>query len=298
MHYTSQKHCATIANKGINQKYNITMKIHHLNCGSMCPICQKLINGHGSYLKPAKLICHVLLIEHDNKLVLVDTGYGLKDIAQPKTRLGGLFLKLTRPKLDPQETAFEQIKALGFSPSDVSDIVPTHLDLDHIGGASDFPNARIHVYAKELDYVLKPNRKDRLRFRKAQLQDISTWQRHANINAQWYGFDAIDLTEQLGFEMKMIPLIGHTLGHVGVAVKTDESWLLHCGDAYFHHSQISAQPNVPTGLAWFERQVQTDQAERIATQEKLRALHQAHPEIELFCAHDPVELERYQSSAL
>ena len=271
------------------------MKIHHLNCGTMCPICQKLMSGQGSYFKPAKLICHVLLIEHKNKLVLVDTGYGLKDIAQPKTRLGGLFLKLTRPKLDRQETAFEQIKQLGYSPADVTDILPTHLDLDHIGGAPDFPNATIHVYNKELDYALKPKLQDRLRFRKAQLQDVAKWQSHREVNAEWFGLDAIDLTAQLGFEAKIVPLIGHTRGHVGIAVKSENKWLLHCGDAYFHPSQITQNPQIPIGLAIFEKQVQTDQVQRIATQEKLRALNFAHPEIEMFCAHDPSELERYQS---
>lgn len=271
------------------------MKLHHLNCGTMCPICQKLMSGQGSYFKPAKLICHVLLIEHKNILVLVDTGYGLKDIVQPKTRLGGLFLKLTRPKLDRQETAFEQIKQLGYSPADVTDILPTHLDLDHIGGAPDFPNATIHVYNKELDYALKPKLQDRLRFRKAQLQDVAKWQSHREVNAEWFGLDAIDLTEQLGFEAKIVPLIGHTRGHVGIAVKSENKWLLHCGDAYFHPSQITQNPQIPIGLAIFEKQVQTDQAQRIATQEKLRALNLAHPEIEMFCAHDPSELERYQS---
>lgn len=271
------------------------MKIHHLNCGTMCPICQKLMSCQGSYFKPAKLICHVLLIEHKNKLVLVDTGYGLKDIEQPKTRLGGLFLKLTRPTLDTKETAFEQIKQLGYSPADVTDILPTHLDLDHIGGAPDFPNATIHVYDKELDYALKPKFKDRLRFRKAQLQDVTKWQSHREINDQWFGLDAIDLTEQLGFEAKIVPLIGHTRGHVGIAVKSENKWLLHCGDAYFHPSQITENPQIPIGLAIFEKQVQTDQVQRIATQEKLRTLNLAHPEIEMFCAHDPSELERYQN---
>ncbi len=251
------------------------MKIHHLNCGTMCPVCQKLINGQGSYLKPAKLVCHVLLIEHENKLVLVDTGYGLKDIAEPKTRLGAMFLQITRPKLDRQETAFEQIKQLGYSPADVTDI--------------------IHVYNKELDYALKPKFKDRLRFRKAQLQDITKWQNHREINTDWFGLDAIDLTKQLGFDAKIVPLIGHTRGHVGIAVKSENKWLLHCGDAYFHPSQITQNPQMPIGLALFEKQVQTNPADRIATQEKLRALHLAHPEIEMFCAHDVSELERYQS---
>jgi len=30
------------------------MKIHHMNCGTMCPICKRLINGSGGFLKGLK----------------------------------------------------------------------------------------------------------------------------------------------------------------------------------------------------------------------------------------------------
>jgi hypothetical protein len=76
----------------------------------MCPLCAKLINGQGSYTEPGKLVCHCLLIEHDNRLMMVDTGIGLKDIQHRDQRLGKTFQKSFKPKLDPQETAFEQIK--------------------------------------------------------------------------------------------------------------------------------------------------------------------------------------------
>ena len=46
------------------------MKTHHLNCGTMRP-------------PGAPVVCHVLLVETDNGLVLVDSGYGLKDCADP-----------------------------------------------------------------------------------------------------------------------------------------------------------------------------------------------------------------------
>ena len=46
------------------------MKIHHLNCGTM--------KSPG-----APVICHVLLVETDNGLVLVDSGYGLRGLCRP-----------------------------------------------------------------------------------------------------------------------------------------------------------------------------------------------------------------------
>ena len=63
------------------------MHVHHLNAGTMCPMSARLVNGQGGLFKRARLVCHVLLLETEDGLVLVDTGLGLGDIAKPE-RLG------------------------------------------------------------------------------------------------------------------------------------------------------------------------------------------------------------------
>ncbi|MFT4047713.1 MAG: hypothetical protein QM661_13615 [Solimonas sp.] len=50
------------------------MKIHHLNCGSMCPHGRRFLQGAGGWLEPARIVCHCWLIEARNGLTLVDTG--------------------------------------------------------------------------------------------------------------------------------------------------------------------------------------------------------------------------------
>jgi glyoxylase-like metal-dependent hydrolase (beta-lactamase superfamily II) len=57
-----------------------------------------------------------------------------------------------RPALDPSLAAIRQVEKLGFAVSDVRQIVQTHLD--HVGGLSDFPEARVHVHATELDAAM------------------------------------------------------------------------------------------------------------------------------------------------
>jgi len=104
------------------------MKVHHLNCGTMRE-------------PTAPIVSHVLLIETSNGLILVDSGYGLDDIADPARRLGPL-RHLLRPALNPAETAARQVERLGFRRDDVRHIILTHLDLDHAGGLSDFPKPR------------------------------------------------------------------------------------------------------------------------------------------------------------
>ena len=67
----------------------MALKVHHLNCGTMCPVCARLINGQGGWLEPAQMVCHVLLIETPRDgLVLVDTGIGTRDIADAVTAAG------------------------------------------------------------------------------------------------------------------------------------------------------------------------------------------------------------------
>ena len=269
------------------------MKIYHLNCGSMCPACERLINGYGSLIKPGAMVCHCLLIESKQKLTLVDTGFGRDDILNPNKRLGRLFPKLINAKLDLAETAYEQIKQLGFSPNDVTDIFPTHLDLDHAGGLSDFPQAKVHIYQPELKSALQPRLKDRARYRQSQFEHQPKWQTYENPNEDWFGLNAFDCSEHFDYPIKMVPLTGHTFGHVGIAVKTEKEWLLHCGDAYFHHSQVTAQPNMPKLLSFFEKQVETDRNQRLASLKKLSELKKSQPNIQMFCAHDINEFKAF-----
>jgi glyoxylase-like metal-dependent hydrolase (beta-lactamase superfamily II) len=112
------------------------------------------------------------------------------------------------------------------------------------------------------------------------------------------GFDAIRSLPDTDEDVLLVPLMGHTRGHCGIAVRTDEGWLLHCGDAYFFHGEMDADPHCTWGLKVFQNIVQMDGAQRLANQARLRELKQAQGhEVTLFCAHDPVELERLQTAA-
>jgi glyoxylase-like metal-dependent hydrolase (beta-lactamase superfamily II) len=126
------------------------MKIHHLNCSSLCPIGGRLVNR-----RPALLVCHCLLIETSSGLVLIDTGFGVADMRNSFKRLGPV-ARLIGARLSEDEAAVNQVKALGFSPDDVRHIILTHMDLDHAGGLSDFPKAQIHVHRAEHAAAMTP----------------------------------------------------------------------------------------------------------------------------------------------
>ena len=103
------------------------MRVHHLNCGLMAPLGGALFDGVSAG-PTAKLACHCLLIETGQGLVLVDTGFGMKDVRHPHARISPFFIWLDNIQFDPELTAMSQIERLGFSTWDVRHIVMTHLD--------------------------------------------------------------------------------------------------------------------------------------------------------------------------
>lgn len=271
----------------------MALKIHHINCGTFCPACARLMNGKGGWLEAGRMVCHVLLIETPKDgLVLVDTGIGSQDVQEP-SRLGKPFVALTRPLLDHQETAIAQVEALGYTADDVRHIVITHLDLDHAGGLPDFPNAQVHVFKREFLAAMNPDLRSRARYLPSRWAHSPRWVQHEGGGESWFGFDGLRPIPGLSEDILLIPLPGHTRGHCGVAVRTEAGWLLHAGDAYFFHDQLAAVPSMPLGVAVFEKMVQTDRALRVKNLARLRELSLNHGgEVKIFSAHDPVEFDR------
>lgn len=269
------------------------MRVHHLNCGTLCPYSERLIHGAGSLFRPGKLVCHCLLIETEAGLVLVDTGFGLEDIADARSRLGSAFVTVTRPRLLAEETAAHQVERLGFRRDDVRHIILTHLDLDHAGGIADFPNATVHLHAPEHAAAMAPTPRERQRYRAAQWAHGPRWALHEPAGEPWLGFECARDLPGLPPEILLVPLLGHTRGHAGIAVDVGGSWLLHAGDAYFHRAEIHPEDGAcPASLRGFQALVQVDKVKRLHNQERLRELAREHGEVRITCAHDPVELAR------
>lgn len=108
-------------------------EIIHLNCGTDGPLGGALFDGR-SPGPLDRIVCHCPLIETNaHGLVLVDTGYGLSDVAHPHRhpdpRITLPWRMMLNIRLHERETAIRQIEALGY----------------HAGGLEDFPNATVHV---------------------------------------------------------------------------------------------------------------------------------------------------------
>lgn len=211
------------------------VKVHHLNCGRIT-------------LPAVTAVTHVLACEYQHGVVLVDVGIGRADAARPLARLGvsgrAMYLHLRQ-----ERPAIEQLGALGFTKGDVAAIVATHLDFDHVGAVSDFPDVPVLMSDTEWQAATtRPTARERMRYRTTHLADLTAQARPVNatnVTALPIGLSGvpIDAAETLW----LAPLVGHTRGHSAIVVRTDTGWLVHAGDAFF--SKPSIYEDSEKGLA-------------------------------------------------
>jgi glyoxylase-like metal-dependent hydrolase (beta-lactamase superfamily II) len=103
-----------------------------------------------------------LLVEHDDGLVLIDTGAGNKE----SERFKGIYA-IENAGADGRTWLEDAIIAAGFRPGDIKTVINTHLHFDHAGGNTfvdphgavrvAFPNARYVVQRGEYEYATHTN---------------------------------------------------------------------------------------------------------------------------------------------
>ena len=276
------------------------MRVHHLDCCTMCPLGRGAVNGEGSLFARARLVSHCLLIETDaHGLVLVDTGIGLDDIRDTR-RLGAFFGRAMA--IDATMThmaALRQVETLGFRREDVRHLVLTHLDFDHAGGLPDFPEAKVHVHAKERDAALaRTTFNQKQRYRSAQFAHGPAWEVYDALGESWKGVPAVRQLEGLPSEILVLPMPGHSRGHAAIAVDTGHGWLVHAGDAYFHRSvtERGDTSGMPWALRAVERFIAFDY-KRVRTNHAFFAEIAKHNDVTVFSSHDPIEYERLRAAS-
>lgn len=275
-------------------------RVQHLNCGTLRPM------GGAESFGADNLVCHCVLVETTSRLILVEAGIGLRDIAEPAARLQPSWMEFARPLLDPNETAARQLRSRGVASEDVTDIVLTHFDRDHAGGIADFPYARVHLTPEAREAVARPGTpRDAERLQARQWAHQVAWAPNLQKTTNWYGFEGATPVDGCGEDILLIPLPGHCTGHAGVAIRTPKGyagpqWLLHAGDAYFHRNQMrSSDGDIPIGIEQFEERAQQSGPLRRSTHQHLTNLiHNHADEVFVFCSHDPEELKAAQDRSI
>lgn len=166
-----------------------------------------------------------LLIEHDDGLVLIDSGVGNKETTKFHEIYG---VENAGP---PGRTALEAGIALaGFAPTDVRLVINTHLHFDHAGGNTwrneagevvpTFPNARYTVQRGEYEYARHANERTSASYFPHNWESIFAADR----------FDLLDGPSEViaGVSVRLTP--GHTPFHQSVVLRSAGQSLCFLGD--------------------------------------------------------------------
>ncbi len=154
--------------------YSINTGYFKLDGGAMFGVVPKSI---WNKLNPAdeNNLCswalRCLLIEDDNRRILVDTGLGNKQDAK---FFGHYFLH-------GDDSLDKSLAKHGFHRDDITDVFLTHLHFDHCGGAINiennkmvpaFPNAIYWSNERHWQWAIKPNDREKASFLKENIQPI------------------------------------------------------------------------------------------------------------------------------
>lgn len=176
----------------------------------------------------------VWVIDHPEGVFVVDTGENVKVSTDGYFKKEGPILEYINKSsfvfdVSPEEEVGPQLRRLGYQDNDISQVILTHLHLDHFDGLHYFEHTPILINRLEWE---KPS------FALPSL--YPEWFNPVQLDvskAAQGGFNrAINLTES--GEVQLLHTPGHTLGHCSVLVKGETSDYLLASDVTYDQDQL------------------------------------------------------------
>ncbi len=175
-----------------------------------------------------EMALRTLLIMDDKRKILVDTGIG--------TKLSKKNQKIY--KIDQTEHNLEaSLKKYDLETKDITDVILTHLHLDHVGGATylkgkkhklTFPNASHYVQKTHHEWASKPSEKDKGSFIR---EDFKTIEAEGKLRL-------VDGYAMILPNIDVIICDGHTIGQQLIKISDGINTLVYCGDVIPFTSHI------------------------------------------------------------
>jgi glyoxylase-like metal-dependent hydrolase (beta-lactamase superfamily II) len=161
-----------------------------------------------------------LLVETDNKLVLIDTGLGKKQ----SDKFFGYY------SLNGSASLESSLKAAGYEKSDITDVLLTHLHFDHCGGAIEidrqnkhvpaFPNANYWISGPQWHWAMNPNQREKASYLVENFEPLESTGKLNIINSE--GSFTPDIVIRF--------FNGHTNGLIVPFINTGEQTMVYVSD--------------------------------------------------------------------
>ena len=281
---------------------HMTPKIHHIQTGLVLVRPTQLAGQGKGWARPLHVLLddqwsewlpiNAWLIEHDEGLILVDTGETSRVHHRGyHPRWHPFFRRASAFRVRPDDELGPQLRAIGVRTRDIRHVVMTHLHTDHAGGLEHIVGLKTWVHpiewkrAQGFAGVVQgylPHRWPKW------------WQPELiGFEPKSYGpfTERMPLTDR--GDVFVVPTPGHTPGHVSVVVHGSPSFFL-AGDTSY--TQALLEQRVVDGISPDER-VSRGTIERIlslAAQEPLVYLPSHDPESRSRLAHQTPLVPRFE----
>lgn len=163
-----------------------------------------------------------LLVETDNRKILIDTGIGDKQDEKFRSHF--------EPHGD--KNLISSLAEKGFQPEDITDVFLTHLHFDHVGGAvkykdgklvPTFPNATYWSNEVHWRWAMEPNDREKASFLKENFVPLQ----EADV-LRFIDVQKDDLEWLPGFKLRFV--YGHTEAMMVPILETNGKTLIYCAD--------------------------------------------------------------------
>lgn len=238
---------------------------------------------------------NVFVIEHDDGLVVFDTGIDPAAGADPDywpDRITRWFLDhVFRFEVGPGDGVADKLAEAGYQAANVEVAVLSHLHFDHSGGIGDLPNAEFLVAPEAWDHLINSPHPERdYVSRRHVLVPGATW--------RVMDFTPTDDPDLAPFgaafdvmgdgSLMVVPTPGHAPGSVSLLIRrNDAPPVLLIGDLTYSEELLMQDRVAATG----------DKTLLLESYAKVRAMKAANPDLIMIASHDTTATEKLAPAA-
>lgn len=181
---------------------------------------------------------HALVVETPDRRIMVDTCLG----NDKQGRMVPTWNDLQLPFLDDLTEA-------GYAPDSIDTVLCTHLHVDHVGWNTKFVDDRWVPTFTKARYLMASTEFEHWSTQTENEEQVTVFGDSVQPVFDAGLLDLVDIEHQLCDEVRLVPTIGHTPGHVSIHISSQGHEALITGD-FAHHPCQLARPDWASAVDW------------------------------------------------